>query len=583
MSLTSFAPSPTPYIHLPYQSNMYQYIPQLHINQDPQVPSRPLSAVIQPVPRIQHPQPYQPYVTAHLAAIGKDAVIAGQFDLCTGSVPLVPGNPALNALHPGVAHPQLMHPAGVAQQPPAHPGYMQYAHLVQNVIVPDQNPFYQYPNQFAPSALPLHPAYNYAPYTNLLASEAKVKLFSSILSTFTSMINNDAAFRNCQNWARWHDTVQALADGGVIGHICNEPPPGVERTEYNTPARKIWDRDDAWASSVLTTRLHDDACGFLGPVIGPNGHRRTAHKMYDSLQLGCQAVPDYTNCLCIQDEVLSTGIVNGNIGKFIQIWSSGLSQLRGYNYAIPWPTFLTHFIQYFPNGNQYAFAACQCQDLLDTPGVIPSCKMFDAFALKLVQDETLTKASNVPHPNDQNRQQPQGNRNTHCGYRVNGGANGQGNGGMTGGGHDSNTLDSKQGNSSNNITTMTTTTNNHCTNASSPRSTAMASITEQNTVPDVSLVTNSAPLGASNDIIRQSYPAQTFESFSALSSDLHPETLRSIELVNPAVFASIMDRTPMLLNSACTNHIVKDRHYFFTYDASGATNMTTANAGKLST
>ncbi|KAE9384860.1 hypothetical protein BT96DRAFT_1007634 [Gymnopus androsaceus JB14] len=111
----------------------------------------------------------------------------------------------------------------------------------------------------------------------------------------------------------------------------------------------------------------------------------------------------------------------------------------------------------------------------------------------------------------------------------------------------------------------------------------MASITEQNTIPDVSLVTNSAPLGASNDITRQSYPAQTFESFSALSSDLHPETLHSIELANPAVFASIIDRTPMLLDSACTNHIVKDKHYFFTYDASGATDVTTANAGKLST
>ncbi|KAE9384447.1 hypothetical protein BT96DRAFT_1008067 [Gymnopus androsaceus JB14] len=145
-------------------------------------------------------------------------------------------------------------PPGVARQMPVHPGYMQYAYPIQDHSgLAQMNPF------------PYTQPYPYAPYPDPMASESKVKLFSSILSAFMSTINNDAALRNRQNWARWHDGVlQALADGGVIGHICSEPAPGVERTEYNTPvyrpllspiphpaeieARRIWDRDDAWAS-----------------------------------------------------------------------------------------------------------------------------------------------------------------------------------------------------------------------------------------------------------------------------------------------------------------------------------------------
>ncbi|KAE9403053.1 hypothetical protein BT96DRAFT_1083336 [Gymnopus androsaceus JB14] len=433
-----------------------------------------------------------------------------------------------------------------------------------------------------------------------MASESKVKLFSSILSAFMSTINNDAALRNRQNWACWHDGVlQALADGGVIGHICSEPAPGVERMEYNTPvyrpllspiphpaeieARRIWDRDDAWASSVLTARLHDDARGFLGPVIDSNGRRRTAREMYDALRLGCQAAPDYTNCLRIQDKILSTQIVNGDVGKFIQVWSSGLSQLRGYNYNIPWPTILTRFIQNFPNGNRYAIAANKCQEALDSPGSIPSREMFDAFAIKLTQAESLSKAllqlarttRIIIEISNRIRVAKLVVASAGMGVEMEAGCEWGANGGANGGGKDTITNNSKQGTTTNNTNT------NQRQNNPGTRTTAMASITEPSTVPDVPLDTTSAPLGASNIITCQSYPARSFESFSALSSDLHSDTLQSIKLGDPVVFALIIGSAPTLLDSACTNHIVRDRQFFFMYDTGGATDVTTANAGTL--
>ncbi|KAE9406401.1 hypothetical protein BT96DRAFT_987543 [Gymnopus androsaceus JB14] len=126
MSLTSFVPSPAPYIHLPYGSNMYPYIPQLHDQQDPQVPSRPQSVVVPGNIRIQHPQPYQPYATAHLVTIGEDAVIVGLYGQCALSVPPavcpqtapVPGPHAAHTMQQGVTQQFAAHPPGVAQYPP---------------------------------------------------------------------------------------------------------------------------------------------------------------------------------------------------------------------------------------------------------------------------------------------------------------------------------------------------------------------------------------------------------------------------------------------------------------------------------
>ncbi|KAE9409428.1 hypothetical protein BT96DRAFT_932144 [Gymnopus androsaceus JB14] len=376
---------------------------------------------------------------------------------------------------------------------------------------PNQPYYYPHPHVSPP-----------AQFADQFASDAQVKLFTLILNAFTSTIDNNAALKNHQNWAHWHDAIlQALADAGVIGHICDPPPPGVQLTKYNTPvyrpqlsavlhlaeleAWKIWDRNNAWASSVLTACLHEDACGFLGPVINVNGSHHTAREMYESLRLGCQAAPNFTNCLHIQDEILATPIVNSDVYKFIQVWSSGLSQLP-----------------------------------LNFPGATPCCEMFDAFAQKLVQVEQLNKSSNASR-NDNNQsnrqQQPQGNRKTCRGYRGNGSVNG---GVTNGGGNDPGGGETKQGNFASNLNNSATNTNtNQCTNY---------------TVTDVPLAATTAPLGASNIIT-----SQVYESFSALSSDLHPETSQSID------------------------HIVKDRHFCSTYDPGGALDVTTVNAGKLST
>lgn len=109
----------------------------------------------------------------------------------------------------------------------------------------------------------------------------------------------------------------------------SDPP-----TQAEIDARCIWDRDDAWALSVLTARLSDDVQGLLGPVIDQTGQRHMAWTMYDNLHHGCQTAPDLTAALALQEEILNTCINNGDIGKFIMDWSSGLTTLSGYGYNI---------------------------------------------------------------------------------------------------------------------------------------------------------------------------------------------------------------------------------------------------------
>jgi hypothetical protein len=53
--------------------------------------------------------------------------------------------------------------------------------------------------------------------------------------------------------------------------------------------------------------------------------------------------------------------------------------------------------------------------------------------------------------------------------------------------------------------------------------------------------------------------------------------------LNPVVPATLPERFNTALDSACTNHIIRDKSLFQTYDVNGAVPMKTANCGFLTT
>ncbi|KAJ3858687.1 hypothetical protein EV359DRAFT_68809 [Lentinula novae-zelandiae] len=224
--------------------------------------------------------------------------------------------------------------------------------------------------------------------------------YSSIHATFLATIKDADSLKDRKSWIKWNEGVwQAVADGFVLGHICDEPLPGTPWTEWNTPllrptispnptrkeleTRLKWDKNDGWTSSILTARLSDEARNHLPPMIDDRGERRTARQIYLRLKAAYQAAPDRKACLRIQDELLTSQIHGMDIEKFNLKWSSTLTTLRNYGYDIPWDTLISKYISKLPSGPRYVYLKQVLEEEFDQPGVIPNRELFDKFAIRL--------------------------------------------------------------------------------------------------------------------------------------------------------------------------------------------------------
>ncbi|KAJ3903221.1 hypothetical protein F5879DRAFT_923240 [Lentinula edodes] len=92
----------------------------------------------------------------------------------------------------------------------------------------------QYPMYYTP-----YPVYqNFQPPPEQPCSTTpKFKIeYSSIHATFLATIKDADSLKDRKSWVKWNEGVwQVVADGFVLGHICDEPSPGTPWTEWNTP------------------------------------------------------------------------------------------------------------------------------------------------------------------------------------------------------------------------------------------------------------------------------------------------------------------------------------------------------------
>lgn len=365
---------------------------------------------------------------------------------------------------------------------------------------------------------------------------------------------------------------QTLLNADVIGLICDEPPAGMKRTRWNTPVyRPIihqqsspeeitsvarWDAMDAFASSVITSRLTETAEAHLGNLVNAAGEWRTARQAYENLWQACQTVPDLSACLSIQRCMLETRCIGFDVEKFVTTWSQHLTMLENYGYTIPWLTVTLTFISHFPNAIEYHLLVHDLTKILnDTPDATQA--LFDLCAKHLIS----TCNSYIAGRKDNNgKEKDNMNANTN-----------------------SNNTDSNQkhrrGNRSNmkNLNEQSNNTNN--------MNTALIATTDTSKIQDVTdvfVLTEDC-----NEISRSSYAVSYVNNQSKFdpSSYLSPKlsTLTQLEIDEPSTFAMITCEIPTLLDSGCTNHIIQNWNHFFSYDINGALNVKTANAGNLST
>ncbi|KAJ3972482.1 hypothetical protein EV361DRAFT_1033058 [Lentinula raphanica] len=243
---------------------------------------------------------------------------------------------------------------------------------------------------------PLHHAYNHVQSDR----ESKVKVnYSSIHATFLATIRSTDALRDKKSWSKWYEGVfQAVADGFVLGHICDEPPPGQPRTKWNTPlyrpglsvppseqeieARLRWDQMDGWVSSILTARLSDEARGRLPPIIDERGERRTARMIYATLKAAYYVAPGRKACLKILDDLYNSGIHDMQIEKFNRQWSSALTILKNNGYDIPWDMVIAKYLSKFPKGLRYEYLCLTLEEELERSKELNR-GLFDKFASRL--------------------------------------------------------------------------------------------------------------------------------------------------------------------------------------------------------
>jgi hypothetical protein len=83
----------------------------------------------------------------------------------------------------------------------------------------------------------------------------------------------------------------------------------------------------------------------------------------------------------------------------------------------------------------------------------------------------------------------------------------------------------------------------------------------------------------SDDFAAMSLGTPNTTSFSSYSLS----SLSSLPDDDSFAFISLSQHYNSALDSACTNHIIRDRHLFHTYDTSGALPVKTANCGFLET
>ncbi|KAJ3805011.1 hypothetical protein F5876DRAFT_82299 [Lentinula aff. lateritia] len=143
-------------------------------------------------------------------------------------------------------------PSRIMHQPPPHQivdldHILASAHLIPEIqsapavmsdfprehypMAPENHP---YPMYYTP-----YPVYQaFPPPDQPRSTTPRFKIeYSSIHATFLATIKDTDSLKDRKSWVKWNEGVwQAVAGSFVIGHICDEPQPGIPRTKWNTPS-----------------------------------------------------------------------------------------------------------------------------------------------------------------------------------------------------------------------------------------------------------------------------------------------------------------------------------------------------------
>ena len=407
------------------------------------------------------------------------------------------------------------------------------------------------------------------------------------------------------DWGPWHSAVRTLTlNANLLGHISDNPLPGAifdpglwptyppvihqHSTQPEIQAFTDWWSRDGLASHILTSRLSSAVLGSLPIANERMGHRRSARTVYNTLRHQYGA-GDYSAVMLIEARLRQLRCMPSRGGvkitDFINTWRTSLSQMEAAGFLPGIRQLLYTFADGLPN-NTVAFVNLYDHIIssLNEPHEQSLPNIHHLFDRTIQIDNNIqrtrilhsnprrplpptpttapsvppTSAAVSPVPN------PQGDRSSrptstlycsNCGRSGHTGPNCFQPGGAM------------EGRREEYLASRAPRPIAHIAEIEENQSTTEEGIVN---VEENSLNTEFAAmsLGDTNEIQFSTY---VLASFPELPIDQN------------LALSSISQTFNSALDSACTNHIFRDRDLFHMYDAGGAMPVKTANCGLLTT
>jgi hypothetical protein len=483
--------------------------------------------------------------------------------------------------------------------------------------------FYNLYNTNVPTAPPIYftnPNHPY-PFSPIINQHQQQHYQNSSSPTALPTVTHIPLLTGRSDWGPWFAAVgNHIGNLSLIPHVCDDPkpddpfdpsriptyPPVI--TALSTQAElSFWDswwRSDGIAAHILTSRLSASARSQLpvsNPLAGPQ--RRTAREVFGHLRR-LFGGGDYTSSSALKTQLRNLRC-GARVVEYVTQWCAGVAQLNDSGYPFTLRESLEAFVDHLPEMDHKPTKDLVYQSLNRSDLELPS---FESILERVITTDTHIyrnrpyAARSRPHPNTTSASQAPPN--------------------MLPAAPSTNTPTTP---SNPTVTTSTTSRTSrsakYCTGckrtghlvfecwhtengqqAADHNRTAQAHVAtaEVEDNPDGGGTTEAAeptedatsiPFAActthqhactaaapiNNDIHIDWYDVGTSQSFAFSSlSDLLP-------FESPVSCATITNSFNTILDSGCTNHIIRDRALFWTYNEDQAVPVKTANCGILNT
>ncbi|KAK7440830.1 hypothetical protein VKT23_016908 [Stygiomarasmius scandens] len=361
--------------------------------------------------------------------------------------------------------------------------------------------------------------------------------------------------KGTDNFVTWESQVlNIITSLSLTGHICPDPPPGEQCTLFNTPVTppadptstefSNWRRNDQLVSGLILQRLASDIRRGILPAL-TEGRPTTAREHWGHIQQRWGLANDVRIKAMLRKLFTAKASSINDLDMYITKYRNTINTVSGSRRELDWSEILQNLADGLPRQLPLicpVYLAISRQ--ADQGPDFCTRQNFEPATLEL-QNLWVCKSSSY----ERKQKKDKGKADLTCE-------------GCGGPGHTfENCRDCKhkgrtlQSGSANTVTPKTPT-------ASKPSTT-----------------TNSTVASTANVKTHTAYSACFLES-SVYDVDT---TLYTLQTAEPELYESLRSQYDCILDSGATQHLIRDRSHFITYDPAGVKDMRTANCGVLTT